>query len=37
MSFVVKDKTFFDKFAVDKKVTIDFIKQDADYVVSAVK
>lgn len=37
MTFVVKDKMFFDKFAVDKKVSIDFTKQDKDYVVTAVK
>ncbi|WP_211443824.1 copper-binding protein [Collimonas humicola] len=37
MTFTVKDKMFFDKLAADKKVTIDFIKQDADYVVTSVK
>lgn len=37
MTFVVKDKTFFDRLAVDKKVSIDFAKQDAGYVVTAVK
>lgn len=37
MRFAVKDKTFFDKLAVDKKVTVDFAKQGADYVVTAVK
>jgi len=37
MTFVVKDKMFFDKLAVDKKVTIDFAKQGADYVVTGVK
>ena len=37
MTFSVKDKMFFDKLVVDKKVTIDFTKQDADYVVTAVK
>jgi Cu(I)/Ag(I) efflux system protein CusF len=37
MTFVVKDKMFFDKLAVDKKVSIDFTKQDKDYVVTAVK
>ncbi|SFB13571.1 Cu(I)/Ag(I) efflux system protein CusF [Collimonas sp. OK607] len=37
MTFVVKDKMFFDKLAVDKKVTIDFAKQGTDYVVSSVK
>lgn len=37
MTFIVKDKTFFDKLAVDKKVTIDFAKQGTDYVVTSVK
>ena len=37
MPFAVKDKTLFDKLAVGKNVTIDFSKQDADYVVTAVK
>lgn len=37
MSFQVKNKTFFEKLAVDKKVTIDFIKQDKGYVVTAVE
>ncbi|MDB5992426.1 MAG: putative Co/Zn/Cd efflux system rane fusion protein [Herbaspirillum sp.] len=37
MTFVVKDKMFFDKLAVDKKVSIDFTNQDKDYVVTAVK
>jgi Cu(I)/Ag(I) efflux system protein CusF len=37
MTFVVKDKMFFDKLAVDKKVSIDFTKQDKDYVVTAVQ
>jgi Cu(I)/Ag(I) efflux system protein CusF len=37
MTFAVKDKMFFDKLAVDKKVSIDFTKQDKDYVVTAVK
>ena len=37
ITFVVKDKTFFDRLAVDKKVSIDFAKQDAGYVVTAVK
>lgn len=36
MTFSVKDKTLFNKLAVDKKVTIDFAKQDANYVVTAV-
>lgn len=36
MTFAVKDKTFFSKLAADKKVTIDFTKQGADYVVTAV-
>lgn len=37
MRFAVKDKTLFDKLAVDQKVTIEFVKQDAGYVVTAVK
>lgn len=37
MTFSVKDKMFFDKLAAGKKVTIDFTKQNADYVVTAVK
>ncbi|WP_211454298.1 copper-binding protein [Collimonas antrihumi] len=37
MTFSVKDKMLFDKLAIDKKVTIDFAKQGADYVVSSVK
>ncbi|PFH07775.1 Cu(I)/Ag(I) efflux system protein CusF [Collimonas sp. PA-H2] len=37
MTFTVKDKMFFDKLAADKKVTIDFVKQGADYVVTSVK
>lgn len=37
MTFTVKEKMFFDKLAADKKVTIDFVKQGADYVVTSVK
>ena len=37
MRFAVKDKALFDQLAVDKKVTIEFVKQDADYIVTAVK
>ena len=37
MSFVVKDKTLFDKLVVNKQVTIDFSKQNSKYVVTAVK
>jgi Cu(I)/Ag(I) efflux system protein CusF len=37
MSFIVKDKMLFDKLTVDKKVSVKFEKQDADYVVTAVK
>jgi Cu(I)/Ag(I) efflux system protein CusF len=37
MTFVVKDKMFFDKLAVDKKVTIDFARQGTAYVVTDVK
>lgn len=36
MRFAVKDKTLFDQFAVGQKVTIEFVKQDLDYVVTAV-
>lgn len=37
MRFAVKDKALFDQLALDKKVTIEFVKQDADYIVTAVK
>jgi len=37
MGFAVKDKMLFDKLAVGKKVNVEIIKQDADYVVTAVK
>lgn len=37
MTFSVKDKSFFDKLALAKNVTIDFKQQNADYVVTAVK
>ncbi|HWW07127.1 copper-binding protein [Collimonas sp.] len=41
MTFVVKDKKFFDKLAVGNKVSIDFTKQDTAqgtaYVVTSVK
>jgi Cu(I)/Ag(I) efflux system periplasmic protein CusF len=37
MRFAVKDKMLLDKLAVDKTVTIDFVKQNGDYVVIAVK
>jgi Cu(I)/Ag(I) efflux system protein CusF len=37
MSFVVKDKGFFDRLIVGKKVMIEFIKQDTDYIVISVK
>ncbi|HWX00101.1 copper-binding protein [Collimonas sp.] len=36
MTFVVKDKAFFGKLVADKKVTIDFSKLGAEYVVTAV-
>ncbi|KAF3995981.1 copper-binding protein [Glaciimonas immobilis] len=36
MTFSVKDKLLLDKLSVDKKVTIDFVKQDMNYVVTAV-
>ena len=37
MSFVVKDKTLFDKLAVDKKVKVEFTQKESDYIVTAVK
>ena len=37
MSFVVKDKTLFDNLTVGKKVKVEFIKQDTDYIVTSVK
>lgn len=37
MRFAVKDKALFDQLAIGKKVTVDFVKQDVDYVVTAVK
>ncbi|MDP3844783.1 MAG: copper-binding protein [Oxalobacteraceae bacterium] len=37
MRFAVKDKTLFDQLTGDKKVTVEFVKQDVDYVVTAVK
>lgn len=36
MRFAVKDKTLFDQFAVGQKVKIEFVKQDLDYVMTAV-
>lgn len=37
MGFAVKDKTLFDKLAVDKKVDFEFKQEGSDYVVTAVK
>ena len=37
MPFAVKDKTLFDKLVVNKEVTIDFSRQNSNYVVTAVK
>lgn len=37
MAFSVKDKTLFDKLAAGKKVNVEFKKDGADYVVTAVK
>ncbi|MBS0309509.1 MAG: copper-binding protein [Proteobacteria bacterium] len=37
MGFSVKDKALFDKLAVGKKVQVDFVQQEANYVVTAVK
>ncbi|MDP3608699.1 MAG: copper-binding protein [Methylophilus sp.] len=37
MSFAVKDKTLFDNLIVGKKVKVEFIKQDTDYIVTSVK
>ncbi|HEY9461139.1 MAG TPA: copper-binding protein [Paralcaligenes sp.] len=37
MTFAVKDKTLFDKLAVGNKVSIEFLQQGSDYVVTSVK
>ena len=37
MRFAVKDKALLDQLAVGKQVTVEFVKQDVDYVVTAVK
>lgn len=37
MGFVVKDKALFDKLTVDKKVQVEFKKENADHVITAVK
>ena len=37
MNFAVKDKTLFDNLTVGKKVKVEFIKQDTDYIVTSVK
>jgi Cu/Ag efflux protein CusF len=37
MGFAVNDKSLFDKFAVGKKVAVDFVQKGSDYVVTAVR
>jgi Cu(I)/Ag(I) efflux system protein CusF len=37
MAFAVKDKALFDQLATGKKVNVEFKKEGADYVVTAVK
>ncbi len=37
MNFIVKDKRLFDNLTVGKKVKVEFIKQDTDYIVTSVK
>jgi Cu(I)/Ag(I) efflux system periplasmic protein CusF len=37
MTFAVKDKTLFDKLAIGNKVSIEFLQQGSDYVVTKVK
>lgn len=37
MTFAVKDKTLFDKLAIGNKVSIEFVQQGSDYVVTHVK
>jgi Cu(I)/Ag(I) efflux system protein CusF len=37
MGFSVKDKMLFDKLAVGKKADVEFVKQGADYIITAVK
>ncbi len=37
MGFAVKDKSLFDKLTVGKKVNVQFIKQNNDYIVTAVE
>jgi Cu(I)/Ag(I) efflux system protein CusF len=37
MTFAVKDKTLFDKLTIGNKVSIEFLQQGADYVVTHVK
>jgi Cu(I)/Ag(I) efflux system periplasmic protein CusF len=37
MGFLVKDPALFDKLAVGKKVEVEFVQQDSDYVITAVR
>ena len=37
MAFLVKDKALLDKLPVGKKVDFEFVQQNKDYVVTAVK
>lgn len=37
MNFAVKDKTLFDNLTVGKKVKVEFIKQDTDYIVTSIR
>ena len=37
MTFMVKDKTLFDKLPVDKKVEFEFVQQGKDNVITGVK
>ena len=37
MGFTIKDKTLFDKLSVGKKVDVEIVQQDGNYVITAVK
>ena len=37
MGFTVKDKALFDKLSVGKKVDVEIVQQDSNYVITAVK
>lgn len=37
MGFKVKDKALFDKLAMNKDVTVEFVQQGSDYVITSVK